>query len=129
MPLLQLPRVLGTSAFLTALSFEVMKLDRARLRTRRNARQDAPPASLRMAGGHSRKTRKVTAACMGSCFHQLMLLWWLQVLVLSGVSAYLGLLLGFGMGSWGMVQMTWSVGRRLLRLGRRRIHPVLALLP
>lgn len=129
MPLLQLPRVLGTSAFLTALSFEVMKLDRARLRTRQNAQQDAPAAFLKMAGRDGRTTRKATAACMGPCFHQLMRLLWLQVLVLSGVSAYLGLLLGFGMGSWGMVHMTWNVGRRLLRLGRRRIHPVLALLP
>ena len=66
---------------------------------------------------------------MGPCFHQPMRLLWLQVLVLSGMSAYVGLLLGFGMGSWGMVHMTWNVGRRLLRLGQRRLHPVLALLP
>jgi hypothetical protein len=54
---------------------------------------------------------------------------WLQVLVLSGMSAYVGLLLGFGMGSWGMVHATWSVACRVLRLGRQRVHPVLALLP
>ena len=66
---------------------------------------------------------------MGPFFHQLMSLLWLQVLVLSGMSAYVGLLLGFGMGSWGIVHMTWNVGRYVLRLGRRRIHPVLALLP
>lgn len=48
--------------------------------------------------------------------------------MLSGVSAYVGLLLGFGIGSWGMVRATWNVAQRLLGLGLRRTL-ALALLP
>lgn len=53
----------------------------------------------------------------------------LQVLVLSGVSAYVGLLLGFGIGAGGMVHASWDVARRLLTIGLRRTRLALMLLP